>query len=240
MGRRAKWGVGLGIVLVLALVGVPLNLAGAQQETGGNPQCADFDLLQLTRFDPVPGSGSATQDGVTITITGSNESGEAVQFSWTSETPIDLVIVKGGATANLYSYDEATADTGLTAPEGKGISHISFCFDEAQPSPSPSPTESPSPSPSPSPTESPSPSPSPSPTESPSPSPSPTPSPTVGGRIVTPPPPGAQPPDQVAGTQALAVTGAELALMVLVAGALLLLGAALIYSARRRSPQKRA
>src|SRR5919106_1279662 len=235
MGRRAKWGVRLGIVLVLALVAVPLSIAVAQQETPGNPQCSDFDLLELARFDPVPGSGSETQNGVTITITGSNESGEAVEFSWTSTTPIDLVIVKGGPTANLYHYDEATADTGLTAPGGKGISHISFCFDEAQPSPSPSPSPTESPSPSPSPTESPSPSP--SPTESPS----PTPSPTVGGEIVTPPPPGGeQPPgDQVGGRRTLAFTGAEMALMVPLAGALLLLGAALIYSARRRSRQQR-
>ena len=218
MGRRARWGVRLGIVLVLALVAVPLSIAGAQTVVPGNPKCEDFGLIQLTRFDPPPGSGSATQDGVTITITDSNESGEALEFSWTSVTPIDLVIVKAGDSANLYTYDEATADSGLTGPGGHGISHISFCFDEAQPSPSPSP----------------------SPTESPSPSPSPTPSPTVGGEIVTPPPPGAQPPgDQVGGRRTLAFTGAEMALMVPLAGALLLLGATLIYSARRRSRQQR-
>jgi uncharacterized repeat protein (TIGR01451 family)/fimbrial isopeptide formation D2 family protein len=103
-----------------------------EESQGTNPQCEDFGLLEQTRFDPVPSSGSATRDGVTIVITDS-ESGEAVEFSWTSETPIDLVIVKGGPTANLYFYDEETADSGLTAPGRKGISHISFCFDEEEP-----------------------------------------------------------------------------------------------------------
>ena len=93
-----------------------------------NPDCADFGLLELTRFQQVPGSGSVTQDGVTITITDSEE-GEATEFSWTSETPIDLVIVKAGPGASLYFYDEKTSDSGLSGPDDKGISHITFCYD---------------------------------------------------------------------------------------------------------------
>jgi hypothetical protein len=112
-----------------------------------NPTCTDHGFLQLTKFDP-PSSGTATQDGVTITITGSHGD-QATEFSWSSATPIDLVIVKAGNGANLYAYEEATADTDLVGPDGKGIGHISFCYDIEPPSPSPSPSPPPSPPPSP-------------------------------------------------------------------------------------------
>jgi hypothetical protein len=66
----------------------------------------------------------------------------------------------------------------------------------------------------------------------------------VLGGIVTPPRPGVQPPTQpgapAAGAGALAVTGAEVALMLLLAAALLLGGAVLIYSTRARSREQRA
>jgi hypothetical protein len=110
-----------------------------------NPTCADYGFLHLTKFAR-PSSGTTTQDGVTITITGSHGD-QATEFSWSSATPIDLVIVG----ANLYAYEEATADTGLVGPDGKGIGHISFCYDIEPPSPSPSPSPSPPPSPPPSP-----------------------------------------------------------------------------------------
>jgi hypothetical protein len=106
-----------------------------------NPTCADYSFLQLTKFD-APSSGTATQDGVTITITGS-DGDQATEFSWSSTISIDLVIVKAGKGANLYAYGEVTADTGLVGPQGKEIGHISFCYDIEPPSPSPSPSPSP-------------------------------------------------------------------------------------------------
>ena len=42
------------------------------------------------------------------------------QVDWTSTAPVDIVIVKGGEKANLYSYASGTlGDTGLSAPIGK-------------------------------------------------------------------------------------------------------------------------
>ena len=49
---------------------------------------------------------------------------------WSSTFGIDAVIMKAGTGANVYSYNpEATSDTGLMTPEGKQISHITFCYD---------------------------------------------------------------------------------------------------------------
>jgi hypothetical protein len=66
----------------------------------------------------------------------------------------------------------------------------------------------------------------------------------VLGGIVTPPRPGVQPPaapgEQVAGAQALAVTGSELAWMALLAVSLLAAGIALLYSARSGTLKQRA
>lgn len=140
------------VTLALPAVAAPMiahayAAAATPTPVADNPTCADYGFLQQTKFDS-PSTGTATQDGVTITITGS-DGDQATEFAWSSATPIDLVIVKAGKGANLYAYEEMTADTGLVGPEGKGIGHISFCYDIEPPSPSPSPSPPPSPSPSP-------------------------------------------------------------------------------------------
>jgi hypothetical protein len=86
----------------------------------GNVSCKDLGLLDA--------SGQ-------ITITGSEEEGTQ-QVAWSSSTPIDAVIVKGGNFSNVYSYNEALSDSGLVAPfnqnSGKpyGVSHVDLCYDE--------------------------------------------------------------------------------------------------------------
>ncbi|HKX68369.1 MAG TPA: hypothetical protein VJN29_14215, partial [Intrasporangium sp.] len=61
-------------------------------------------------------------------------------FDWTSNIGVDVVIVKGGPKANVYTYPfESLGDTGLTAPinpangQPYGLSHISFCYDVETP-----------------------------------------------------------------------------------------------------------
>ena len=125
--------------LFAALLAAPAaNAASVEPElVSGNPKCpAGYD--SITKFDPGPG-GTATQDGVTVTRTGSGT------FDWTSTVAVDLVIVKGGPNANLYSYPLDTfGDTDLSTPTNPsngqpyGISHIEFCTDgEEEPPPVP-------------------------------------------------------------------------------------------------------
>jgi hypothetical protein len=114
----------------------------------GNPTCSDFapegeTWLEL-KVDPVEGGTFTSEDGlleVTITITESNDDDEPTTFDWTSNIGVDAVFAKAASEGNLYLYvPEATADTGLHAPDaGKGLSHISFCYDEGDTT-SPPPT----------------------------------------------------------------------------------------------------
>jgi protocatechuate 3,4-dioxygenase beta subunit len=63
--------------------------------------------------------------GNTITISGSN----GKIFNWASIYPVSCVIVKASTKAYVYYYPAgAYSDTGLIAPEGKDISHVTFCF----------------------------------------------------------------------------------------------------------------
>jgi hypothetical protein len=101
-------------------------------------------------------NGPHTQGPLTVTI--ANLTGDT--FNWSSNIGVDAVVVKGGeAGSHLYRYDpptESTGDTGLGVPNpsNNGISHISFCYDlpDATPTPTPTPTPSPTPSPTPTPT----------------------------------------------------------------------------------------
>jgi len=55
--------------------------------------------------------------------------GDWISFDWSSNIPVNVVLVKGGPSANAYYYDPpATGGNGLQAPRGKGISHITFCY----------------------------------------------------------------------------------------------------------------
>lgn len=157
--RSALFAVALTAVAAVVLA-YGYAAAGTPTPASDNPSCADHGFLRLTKFDPPPSSGTASQEGVTISITSSNGD-QPTEFLWSSTTAIDLVIVKAGDGANVYPYEEVIADTGLFGPANKGIGHISFCYDTESPSPSPSPDPSPSPPPSPPPSPSAIPSPSP-------------------------------------------------------------------------------
>src|SRR5215207_9953391 len=103
----------------------------------GNPSCPGGTTtltIQAGDIDDLGVGESRTFNqgalSVTITVTAVNAEGEPTAFSFTSNSPVTRVIVKGGPNANVYTYAApgVTSDTGLTAPDGKGISHISFCF----------------------------------------------------------------------------------------------------------------
>src|SRR5918999_349266 len=94
MGRRARWGVGLGIVLVLALAAVPLSIAGAQQQ-GECPEGTTFLVkFEWTGNSFVPEGGD--DQGVTISNVRLDDDGDPRGFDWTSETPIAAIFIKTG------------------------------------------------------------------------------------------------------------------------------------------------
>src|SRR5829696_5070282 len=128
--------VGLLVAIVGPVTSAPATHVAPVVEPG-NPSCPAGTTtltIQAAQFDDLGVGESRTFSqgalSVTITVTAVNAEGEPTAFSFTSNSPVTQVIVKGGPNANVYTFAApgVTSDTGLTAPEGKGISHISFCF----------------------------------------------------------------------------------------------------------------
>jgi hypothetical protein len=99
-------------------------------QAGGT--CWDF-ALKVDNWDEdngMDGEYYYTDDetDITNTITISNSSGST--FDWASIWPVCKVIVKAGTEAFIYNYEGAFGDVQLVAPDGKDISHVTFCFSE--------------------------------------------------------------------------------------------------------------
>ena len=123
--------------LVVAGLAVALNEPGEDSLGGvtpvvvaGNPTCSGLAGESTTKFDP-PQDGEKA--GITIDV-----DGKYVDWSLDDEEvdAVQVVIVKGGPNANVYTYGAGWFDDqGLHAPvnpnNGKyfGLSHVTFCFD---------------------------------------------------------------------------------------------------------------
>jgi len=172
LGRRLSWLV-VAAMTTAALVGPSTTAVFAAsvtpyaigEEFGKNPTCEDLDgafgggqtWAELEKIDGMPANGVYGE------ITIFNVSGQT--FSWSSTVGVDAVLVKAGSDNHaLYVYapnagsPESFGDTNLThGPDQQGTSHVSFCFDESNPQPTPTPEESPNPTPTPEPSEEPTP-----------------------------------------------------------------------------------
>lgn len=114
-------------------------------EVDGNPDCGDLGFAIGFKVDPPTPGTYPLIAGPNTVFTGlsapdpsnsfSFTSPDGIVFDWTSTLPLDVVIVKGGPSANVYAYDpEETSDTGLHSParaDGSipAISHIEICYD---------------------------------------------------------------------------------------------------------------
>jgi hypothetical protein len=96
----------------------------------GNPaSCASVipeaaDLLTF-KVDPAKSGTYTSADGaLTVSIDAAEKT-----FSFTSDEPLQWVVVKGGPGANVYAFSPPVASAdGLVAPDGKGLSHLDFCY----------------------------------------------------------------------------------------------------------------
>ena len=99
----------------------------------GNPVIDDYcppgDCWSTLKIDPVE---VGTEGFFTIDAIYNTPDGQV--FDWSSDVDVYTIVVKGGDSANVYSYDSGdTQDTMLHAPvnpnTGKyyGLSHISVC-----------------------------------------------------------------------------------------------------------------
>ncbi|MGL4651158.1 MAG: hypothetical protein ACRC1H_17260 [Caldilineaceae bacterium] len=141
---RKFWVIAVIALLLAALVPTIASAEQAQPSTlTGNPTCGSVGLPFGAKWDnPGLAPTTLTTQFGTITITPSavnNDGSQPRSFSWTSTFGIDSVLVKAGRGANVYTYSNGTSGEGLVAFQGRGVSHISFCFDTPT-VPTPTPT----------------------------------------------------------------------------------------------------
>lgn len=139
----------LALVAALALFAVlPVSAAHVvPSEIQGNPDCTllqpDDFLFEEKQDPPSDAEIELVHNGLrgSVEVTVYTQAGnEKFDFLFSGDFVAAAVIVKGGPKANLYDYTQAggaDADTGLRAPiragnRSFGLSHISFCIDEAE------------------------------------------------------------------------------------------------------------
>jgi hypothetical protein len=104
---------------------------GTVNPAPGNPTCKDLSPFYLElKIDP-PQSGNypfGSSNSVNANFYGGEDGLTYLDFQSTS--PFVAVIVKGGNQgANVYSYNtRQSTGAGLTTPDLKNISHVSFCY----------------------------------------------------------------------------------------------------------------
>ncbi|MFW6384928.1 MAG: hypothetical protein ACOCY7_02205 [Halodesulfurarchaeum sp.] len=111
------------------------SLEGPRLEPG-NPNCADLGLLPAIKIEDVVDGTTTYQTpvgAVTVEATGVKDGDEVTDVAWTSTFPVQAVIVKAGASANVYEELDEPARGAMagvaSAPGAKGISHLSICYD---------------------------------------------------------------------------------------------------------------
>jgi hypothetical protein len=136
MHKRLKLLI-IGLLLLMAFVGVVSAWDSFEYVAGENPTCADLncagDSLKI-EYPDEDDTGSYNVDGITIVI---SEVGDFIYISWSSPTKITCVIVKAAHGANVYRYngEGSTGDYGLVSPppnvkntdRSASISHLTFC-----------------------------------------------------------------------------------------------------------------
>ena len=130
MKRIAVW-----LAFLLVWGGISLGCGVTVEEISGNPTCDTVcsGCYSELKVDP-PKEGHSTDGTLIVNIFNvvkklENGKEEWVRFDWSSNIPVNVVLVKGGPSANAYTYDPpATSGSGLKAPKCKGISHIIFCY----------------------------------------------------------------------------------------------------------------
>ncbi len=105
-----------------------LPAGGAEEECAQAGGCENGFGYKVDGAAP---NGTYFYGGASITI--SNTTGYKFDWSISSGYKVCAVIVKAGRGAAVYHYSgSVSSDFGLIAPDGKEISHVTFCFAECE------------------------------------------------------------------------------------------------------------
>ena len=127
------------LVLALVVGGASAPSADARSRAG---TCNPFGLEQALQIYPIAdGSYGFSVYGVPHKVTLSNVTNTT--FDWSSSVGMDAVVVKSWFNGDVYTYDEAYADTGLKTSKNK---KAVFCLDtNDNETPPPTATDTPTP-----------------------------------------------------------------------------------------------
>ncbi|HEX5097648.1 MAG TPA: hypothetical protein VFX21_16610 [Acidimicrobiia bacterium] len=136
MDRISRRALALAGVVTILLSFCSFFAIAASASGNPNPDCPADTIEFSTGSNPIQGLAVGGQkqyvsDGETFTFTKVDD----VTLNWSSTIPVSLVYMKGGPTAQLYTYDPpATSGSGLTPAinpnnnQPYGISHVVMCI----------------------------------------------------------------------------------------------------------------
>ncbi len=130
-GRR-RW-VGC-VAAAMSMVGFGLVFAATTNASPshhihpahGAATCHDLGFAGDLTVDPFAAGAYSDSSGLTVRISGVQQANDYVTFDWSSNGPIEAVIVREDGDALTYSYDGAFGDSQVAAP-GLHPDSVSFC-----------------------------------------------------------------------------------------------------------------
>jgi uncharacterized repeat protein (TIGR01451 family) len=124
------------IIALVTILVIPLAVVYAGELKGStDSECNGYDYWR--KFDEKGDLAEQNTDAnpINLTLTTQKDEGEFIGFDWSSQEGIAQIVVKAGNDgSNLYQFDVPypTAGSGSTKND-KGISHITFCWNDPKP-----------------------------------------------------------------------------------------------------------
>lgn len=134
------------IVLLVTILVIPLAVVYAG-ELNSSPQseCSGYDNWRKFNDKGEISEENTSANPIALVLTTPKEGGEYIGFDWSSQQGIAKINVKAGDDgSNVYDFNVPYPKAGSgSTNNNKGISHITFCWNEPEPDPTPTPTSTP-------------------------------------------------------------------------------------------------
>jgi hypothetical protein len=135
--RQVKRPGGLALLFAVVALALPVTAQAASvtpTDVTGNPSCADINAgWSELKIDQLPENKTYSNSDLSVDISNLTDN---ETIDWSATHSVDAVLIKSGTHTLVYVYDpESFGDTVVSGPHGYDISHVSFCYDEGDPTP---------------------------------------------------------------------------------------------------------
>jgi uncharacterized repeat protein (TIGR01451 family) len=124
------------IIALVTILVIPLAAVYAGELNGStDSECSGYDYWRKFNEKGDLAEQNTDANPINLTLTTQKDEGEFIGFDWSSQEGIAQIVVKAGNDgSNLYQFDVPypTAGSGSTKND-KGISHITFCWNDPKP-----------------------------------------------------------------------------------------------------------